>query len=147
MKTNTKIVFNIPFQYGVDLAFKTISDPMSYKEIHPLITEVHKIDKNQYECFEITSILGYPYNFKYVVSLNHVHYNLVTMESEVQKGVWIKLSFSIQLLEGEQFLREEIEIKGPYLIQKMLSKKLKKAHHKMFHNLKQKIYLLNNNID
>ena len=129
------------FERDVDNAFKTITNPISYPEIHPLITKVDKIDKNRFECHETTAIFSIPYSFKYVVDINSINSNQVVMISEVQKGVWMKLNFSIQYLQNEPFLCEEIEIRGSYLVQKILSKKLKKAHQKMFNNLKRKLNL------
>ena len=149
LKRNKKLKFQIKmaFEHDVDNAFKIITNPISYPEIHPLITKVDKIDENCFECHETTTIFGIPYSFKYLVYLSQPCSNLVVMTSEVQKGVWMKLSFSIQYLQNQQFLCEEIEISGPYLVQKILSKKLKKAHYKMFYNLKRKLYMQHDDMD
>ena len=142
-KKNKSLKFEIKtaFECDVDNAFKTITNPLKYPEIHPFITRVEKIDENRFECYETTSIFGIPYSFKYVVVINYMNSNKVVMLSEVQKGVWITLSFSTEYFQEEQFLCEEIEIEASYLVQKILSQKLKKAHHMMLHKIKQEIYM------
>ncbi len=131
-------VMRTAFPEGSGVAFDIVTDPIQFPVIHPLITRVVRRDDRHFVFYETTNFLFFQYRFQYGVTLTNDAVNeSVSMESEVQKGLWIKLNFTFEYSNKQCFIVEKIEITGTLVARKLLMAKIKKAHYQMFENLKR----------
>ena len=139
-------VIRTAFPEASGVAFDIVTDPIQFPVIHPLITRVVRKDDRRFVFYETASVLFFPYRFQYQVILGYDAVNeTVSMESEVQKGLWIKLDFAFEYSNKQCFIVENIEITGPFIARKLLMAKIKKAHFQMFENLKRVVLQPGNN--
>ena len=133
-----EIKYSIPAP--VSDVYPFFADLIKFGDTHPIIYKVEQTGPNEYLFYEELNMLVYKHRFTYHVTLETTELNKkVTMYSNVQKGVYLHLTFLFSEANGQTQLDETISVKANALVKMIFHPLLKKSHLKLVNEIGKRL--------
>jgi|SRR5579872_5159733 hypothetical protein len=138
---------NHVISHPVKRVFPFFSDLKNFVDAHPLLFKVEDLGSNEYLFHEKMNLFLFSHKFTYKVVLESVEQNeKVTMYSDVQRGVYLHLTFLFKEVNNETHIDEAILVKANSLVRAVFKPLLKKSHLKLVEEIKGRLHKHSNGI-
>ena len=125
---------------SVSEVYPFFADLIKFGDTHPIIYKVEQTGPNEYLFYEELNMLVYKHRFTYSVTLESAEVNKkVTMYSNVQKGVYLHLTFVFSEANGNTQIDETVLVKANPLVKMIFNPLLKKSHLKLVNEITRRL--------
>ena len=119
--------------------FPFFQDLKKFGEVHPVIYKVEQISDNDYIFYEQINMI-FPYRFSYPVKIEKIIPNQqIILSSDVQKGVFLYLTYNFESKDNNTLITEMVEIKANPIVKEIFKIVLKSSHLKMVREIKKRL--------
>ena len=120
--------------------FPFFADLVKFGDTHPIIFRVDDLGNNEYLIHEKLNLIVYHHKFTYKATLESAELNnKVTIYSNVQKGVYLHLTFVFNEVNGQTRIDETISVKASPLVKMIFHPLLRKSHLKLVNEIARRL--------
>jgi carbon monoxide dehydrogenase subunit G len=121
-----------------DEVFNFLTDMQKFVTVHPVITQIDKIDQGKYLMHETLKIGFIPYSFTYPATIvKDSQQNLVKMTAVVMKLAKIEMQFDLKADGEYTMIEENIHFESFLPIQFIMKSVFKQQHPILFKNIEK----------
>ena len=122
-----------------DFVFKYLTNMDLFSSVHPVISKIDHIKKNEYLVHETLKFCWVPISFTYPVTITENRFdNVIIIDAIIMGIVKMNMTFKIEGRKDSTIVYEKMVLKSILPVKSLIKSIVKKQHTKLFENINAK---------
>ncbi len=120
----------------INFVYEHLTDIQKFVAVHPIISRMDKIGKEQYLVYETLHIGFIPFSFTYLATIEgNLSEKTVVMRAVVMRFTKIEMVYNLKATNNSTEIEESISFSSPLPIKWLMQRIFRKQHAQLFHGI------------